>query len=173
VHGTFYEVYQPVHPAVGEIDGMRRRIGGDGLRRGQVRPHARLGPRAELARERGLSLGGRQVASLVLAEDHEKGNGSVCREIGVANAVRAASAPARVRRREPRFPQFPSLFDDRGLLRRVDQLPFECPQGLIPESEPSPIPQERLELDEPPEPGRAGSRQLNHHRLEAVGFDSR
>jgi len=67
----------------------------------------------------------------------------------VANAVRAASAPARVRRREPQFPQFPSLFDDRGLLRRVDQLPFERPQGLIPESELSPIPQERLELDEP------------------------
>ena len=43
---------------------------------------------------RGASLGGRQVAPLVLAEDHEEGNGSVCREIGVANAVRAAPAPA-------------------------------------------------------------------------------
>src|SRR5271157_110192 len=33
VHGTFDEVYQPMHPAVGEIDGMRRRIGGNGLKR--------------------------------------------------------------------------------------------------------------------------------------------
>ena len=32
------------------------------------------------------------------------------------------------------------------------------PQGLIPESEPLPIPQERRELDEPREPG---SRQLS------------
>ena len=37
VHPAFHEALQPVHPAVGEIDGVRRRIGGDGLRLEQVR----------------------------------------------------------------------------------------------------------------------------------------
>ena len=35
--------------------------------------------------------------------------------------------------------------------------PARAPQGLIPESELLPIPWERRELDEPQEPGRAGS----------------
>ena len=69
---------------------------------------------------RGASLGGRQVAPLVLAEDHEQGNGSVCREIRVANAVRAASSRARARGRETELPQSTRLLDDWGRVGRVN-----------------------------------------------------